>query len=114
MMINLVGLNIVIILQLLDLQFVNSQFHMMCILFFLFFCSKAAEGNPIVVSSVFAHCSKETTSVRPDLPEVIITVDMVVLARRRAMRWQRGKVVEIVLKGKMLGGIHELGLKHVN
>ncbi|KAM6916090.1 histone-lysine N-methyltransferase SETDB1-B-like [Xenentodon cancila] len=60
--------------------------------------SSSNEGNPIIVSSVFAHCSKETTNVRPDLPEVQITVDMVVLARRRAMRWQRGKVVEIVVK----------------
>ncbi|XP_061601915.1 histone-lysine N-methyltransferase SETDB1-B-like isoform X2 [Cololabis saira] len=55
-------------------------------------------GNPIIVSSVFGHCSKETNNVRPDLPEVQITVDMMVLARKRAMRWQRGKVMDIVLK----------------
>uniref|UniRef100_A0A1A7XWZ4 Uncharacterized protein n=1 Tax=Iconisemion striatum TaxID=60296 RepID=A0A1A7XWZ4_9TELE len=60
--------------------------------------NKKAESGPIIVSSAFAHSSNETTKVRPDLPEVEVTVDMMVLARRRAMRWQRGKIVEIVAR----------------
>ena len=63
-----------------------------------------AERGPIVVSAVFAHSSAETTKVRPDFPEVELKLDMTVLARRRAMRWQRGKIVEIVTKGKREGG----------
>lgn len=58
-----------------------------------------AEGGPIIVSSAFAHASNETTKVRPDLPEVEVKVGMMVVARRRAMLWQRGKVLEIVTKG---------------
>ncbi|XP_019957985.1 histone-lysine N-methyltransferase SETDB1-A [Paralichthys olivaceus] len=38
------------------------------------------------------------TKVRPNLPEVELKVDMVVLARKRPMMWQRGKIVEIVTK----------------
>ncbi|XP_041866620.1 histone-lysine N-methyltransferase SETDB1-B-like isoform X2 [Melanotaenia boesemani] len=57
-----------------------------------------AEGGPVVESSAFAHSSSETTKVRPDLPEVELKLDMVVLARKRAMRWQRGKIVEVVTK----------------
>ncbi|XP_041868027.1 histone-lysine N-methyltransferase SETDB1-B-like [Melanotaenia boesemani] len=49
-------------------------------------------------SNVFGHSSRETTKVRPDMPEEEIKVDMMVLARRRPMRWQRGKIVEIVTK----------------
>ncbi|KAM4729182.1 histone-lysine N-methyltransferase SETDB1-B-like [Anableps anableps] len=60
--------------------------------------NKTVEASPIIVSSAFASNSSETRKVRPDLPEVEITLDMVVLARRRAMRWQRGKIVEIINK----------------
>lgn len=60
--------------------------------------AKAPEASPIIVSSAFASNSNETRKVRPDVPEVEITVDMVVLARRRAMRWQRGKITEIINK----------------
>ncbi|XP_061597752.1 histone-lysine N-methyltransferase SETDB1-B-like [Cololabis saira] len=45
-----------------------------------------------------AHSSRETTKVRPNLPQEEIKVDMMVIARRRPMRWQRGKVVEIITK----------------
>ncbi|XP_037542502.1 histone-lysine N-methyltransferase SETDB1-B [Nematolebias whitei] len=60
--------------------------------------NNVAEGGPIIVSSAFAHSSNETTKVRPDLPEVEVKVGMTVLARKRAMLWQRGKLLEIVTK----------------
>ncbi|XP_038154979.1 histone-lysine N-methyltransferase SETDB1-B-like [Cyprinodon tularosa] len=58
--------------------------------------NKSLEPSPIIVSSAFASHSSETRKVRPDLPELEITVNMTVLARRRAMRWQRGKILEII------------------
>ena len=66
------------------------------------FCvfSTLTEPNPIIESSAFGHSSHETTKIRPDLPEEEVKVDMMVLTRKRRMRWQRGKVVEIVAKGK--------------
>ncbi|XP_039977151.1 histone-lysine N-methyltransferase SETDB1-A isoform X2 [Xiphias gladius] len=54
--------------------------------------------SPIIISSAFAHSSYETTKVRPNLPEGEVKVDMMVLARKGPMRWQRGKIVEIVTK----------------
>lgn len=50
------------------------------------------------VSSAVAHCSHETTKTRPNLPEEEVTVDMIVLAKKKYMRWQRGKIVEILTK----------------
>ncbi|MEQ2285484.1 hypothetical protein AMECASPLE_032285 [Ameca splendens] len=41
-------------------------------------------------------CSRD--KIRPDLPDEEIIVDMMVIARRRPMRWQRGKIVEIITK----------------
>lgn len=66
------------------------------------FCvfSTLTEPNPIIESSAFGHSSHETTKIRPDLPEEEVKVDMMVLTRKRRMRWQRGKTVEIVAKGK--------------
>lgn len=49
-----------------------------------------------------AHCSREITKICPNLPQEEIKVDMMVIARRRPMRWQRGKIVEIITKGKFL------------
>ncbi|XP_040044594.2 histone-lysine N-methyltransferase SETDB1-B [Gasterosteus aculeatus] len=51
-----------------------------------------------VILSVSAHCSSETTKIRPNLPEEELKVDMVVLARKRSMRWQRGKILAIVTR----------------
>lgn len=62
--------------------------------------SPAAEASPIIVSAAFASNSNETRKERPDFPEIAIALDMVVLARRRVMRWQQGKIVEIINKGK--------------
>ncbi|KAF3707306.1 Histone-lysine N-methyltransferase SETDB1-B [Channa argus] len=56
------------------------------------------ENTPVIISSAFGHCSNETRNVRPDLPEEEVKVDMMVLARKRPMRWQRGKVMEIITK----------------
>lgn len=53
-----------------------------------------------VISSAFSYCSNETTKVRPKLPEEELTVGMIVLAKKKQMRWQRGKILEIVTKGK--------------
>ncbi|XP_026156152.1 histone-lysine N-methyltransferase SETDB1-B-like [Mastacembelus armatus] len=52
-----------------------------------------------IITSAFAHCSHETTNVRPDIPQEEVKVDMMVLARKRPMKWQRGKITEIITKG---------------
>ncbi|XP_059206672.1 histone-lysine N-methyltransferase SETDB1-B-like isoform X2 [Centropristis striata] len=53
---------------------------------------------PVIISAAFAHCSNETTKTRPNLPEEEVKVDMMVLARKKSMRWQRGKIVDMVTK----------------
>lgn len=55
-------------------------------------------ANPIIISTAFAHCSNETLNVRPNLPEEEVKVDMMVVARKKPMKWQRGKIMEIVTK----------------
>ncbi|XP_023151351.3 histone-lysine N-methyltransferase SETDB1-B-like isoform X2 [Amphiprion ocellaris] len=60
--------------------------------------NNAVPETPIIVSSAFAHCSDEATKSRLNLPEEEVEVDMVVLARKRPMRWQRGKIMEILTK----------------
>ncbi|XP_051246536.1 histone-lysine N-methyltransferase SETDB1-B isoform X2 [Dicentrarchus labrax] len=57
-----------------------------------------SEPAPIIISSAFAYCANEITKVRPNLPEEEVKVDMMVLARKRHMRWQRGKIVEIITR----------------
>ncbi|XP_020495940.1 histone-lysine N-methyltransferase SETDB1-B isoform X2 [Labrus bergylta] len=56
------------------------------------------QPSPIIISTAFGISPDETRNVRPDLPDDEITVDMMVLARKRHMRWQRGKIVEIITK----------------
>ncbi len=63
-----------------------------------------SEPNPVIISAAFAHCSNETSKIRPNLPEEEVKVDMMVLARKRPMRWQRGKIVEMVTRGKKMNG----------
>lgn len=59
------------------------------------------EINPSVgISPTSAHCSHETTNIHPNLPQDEVKVDMMVLARKKRMKWQRGKIVEIISKGK--------------
>ncbi|KAM9727027.1 histone-lysine N-methyltransferase SETDB1-B-like [Menidia menidia] len=56
------------------------------------------EKGLIVISAAFANNSSETTTARPNLPEVEIKLDMPVLARRTTMMWQQGKIVDITEK----------------
>lgn len=60
--------------------------------------NSVTEETPVVSSVAFASNAHETTKMRPNLPEKEVKVDMMVLGRRRAMRWQRGKIVEIITK----------------
>lgn len=64
--------------------------------------SAASDPAPVIVSSAFSYCSNETTKIRPNLPEEEVNVDMIVLAKKGSMRWQRGKILEIVTKGKKI------------
>ncbi|KAM8766773.1 histone-lysine N-methyltransferase SETDB1-B-like isoform 1-T1 [Acanthopagrus schlegelii] len=57
-----------------------------------------SEPAPVIVSSAFSHSSSETTKIRPNLPEEEVNVDMIVLAKRGPLRWQRGKIVDIITK----------------
>lgn len=61
--------------------------------------SVASEPAPVIISSAFAYCPNEIRKTRPNLPDEEVKVEMTVLARRRPMRWQRGKIVEIVTRG---------------
>lgn len=61
---------------------------------------KTADVAPVIISSVFGHSSKEVITARPEAQKDELKLNMVVLARRRPMRWQRGKIVEIVTRGK--------------
>lgn len=62
----------------------------------MFFFPTIVEG----MAPGFGHSSRETINVRPNLPEEVVNVDMMVLARKRPMKWQQGKVTEILTKGK--------------
>lgn len=77
-----------------SLELINCNIHILCF--------STVSEPPMIVSSAFAHCSNETTKVRPNLPEEEIRVDMVVLGRKRSLTWQRGKIVDIVTKGKKM------------
>lgn len=57
-----------------------------------------AVAPAVIISSAFAYSASETTKVRPDLPEEEVSLDMIVLARRKTQRWQRGKILEINAK----------------
>lgn len=63
----------------------------------LFIYCTAVNITPL--STGISLCSRD--KIRPDLPDEEINVDMMVIARRRPMRWQRGKIVEIITKGEM-------------
>nr|XP_020441691.1 histone-lysine N-methyltransferase SETDB1-A-like [Monopterus albus]XP_020441692.1 histone-lysine N-methyltransferase SETDB1-A-like [Monopterus albus]XP_020441693.1 histone-lysine N-methyltransferase SETDB1-A-like [Monopterus albus]XP_020441694.1 histone-lysine N-methyltransferase SETDB1-A-like [Monopterus albus]XP_020441695.1 histone-lysine N-methyltransferase SETDB1-A-like [Monopterus albus] len=62
-----------------------------------------APGNtnglkPACIASVLSKSTDETTRVVPTMPPGEINVNMYVLARKKAMNWQRGKLVEILTK----------------
>ncbi|XP_028256655.1 histone-lysine N-methyltransferase SETDB1-B-like [Parambassis ranga] len=58
--------------------------------------SSSSEPNGCSTSS--AHCSHETTNDLPKLTQLEVKVGMGVLARKEPMRWQKGKIIEIVTK----------------
>ncbi|XP_061738148.1 histone-lysine N-methyltransferase SETDB1-B-like [Nerophis ophidion] len=60
--------------------------------------ANSLEHTPIIDSSVFAYTPQETLKSRPELPEEEIKVDMVVLAKKKNLRWHRGQIVEVVIK----------------
>ncbi|XP_076610742.1 histone-lysine N-methyltransferase SETDB1-A isoform X2 [Chaetodon auriga] len=60
--------------------------------------NNVSQPAPVIISSAFSCCSNEITKIRPNLPEEEVKVDMMVLARKRPMRWQRGKIVEIITR----------------
>ncbi|KAL6099594.1 uncharacterized protein ACO6RY_01384 [Pungitius sinensis] len=56
--------------------------------------TNVSEPAPVVISSV----ASAATAIRPNLPEEELKVDMVVLARKQTMRWQRGKILDLVTR----------------
>ncbi|XP_070702527.1 histone-lysine N-methyltransferase SETDB1-B-like [Pempheris klunzingeri] len=60
--------------------------------------AQSSSRNNSNVPSAPAHSSDKTTKMRPNLPEEEIKVDMMVLARKKPMRWQRGKIVDIITR----------------
>lgn len=63
--------------------------------------STVSELAPVIVSSAFSY-SNQTTTMRSSLPVEEVTVSMMVLAKKKTMRWQRGKILEIITKGKKI------------
>ncbi|XP_071355732.1 histone-lysine N-methyltransferase SETDB1-B-like [Trachinotus anak] len=53
---------------------------------------------PVNTNGVTPVCIVTATKTPPSVPRGELSVNMKVLARRRAMRWQRGKIVEILTK----------------
>ncbi|XP_020788482.1 histone-lysine N-methyltransferase SETDB1-B-like [Boleophthalmus pectinirostris] len=56
--------------------------------------------DPVIITSTqqLSQGNTENTKARPELPEPEIKVDMMVIARKKPLRWERGKVLEIVTK----------------
>ncbi|XP_072304126.1 histone-lysine N-methyltransferase SETDB1-B-like [Eucyclogobius newberryi] len=57
-------------------------------------------ADPVIITSTqqLSQCNTENTKARPKLPEPEVKVDMMVIARKKPLRWERGKVLEIVTK----------------
>ncbi|XP_024152784.1 histone-lysine N-methyltransferase SETDB1-B [Oryzias melastigma] len=60
--------------------------------------SSAANAGTSIISTFMGHCNEETKNVRPNLPEKEVSPGMMIIARRRAMEWKRGKIAEIITK----------------
>lgn len=56
------------------------------------------EPAPVIITSSLATYANEITRTSTNVPQQEITVNMMVLARKKCMRWQRGKVVEIITR----------------
>ncbi|XP_039976940.1 histone-lysine N-methyltransferase SETDB1-B-like isoform X2 [Xiphias gladius] len=54
--------------------------------------------TPVCIVSALCQSSEEATKTLPSVPQGEVSVNMNVLARRRAMSWQRGKIKEILTK----------------
>ncbi|XP_030003010.1 histone-lysine N-methyltransferase SETDB1-B-like isoform X2 [Sphaeramia orbicularis] len=67
-------------------------------------CAKTSSTNnnseldpaPVIITSSLATYSNEITRTSAEVPQQEISMDMTVLARKKCMRWQRGKIVEII------------------
>lgn len=57
-------------------------------------------SDPVIITSTqqLSQCNNDSSKVRPKLPEQEVTVDMMVIARKRPLRWERGKIIETVTK----------------
>lgn len=57
-------------------------------------------ADPVIITSTqqLSQCNAANTKARPKLPEPEVKVDMTVIARKKPLRWERGKVVEVVTK----------------
>lgn len=57
-------------------------------------------ADPVIITSTqqLSQCNTANTKARPKLPEPEVKVDMTVIARKKPLRWERGKVVEVVTK----------------
>ncbi|XP_024154310.1 histone-lysine N-methyltransferase SETDB1-B isoform X2 [Oryzias melastigma] len=59
---------------------------------------KASGSGGCASGSAFGHCSREASKIHSELAKEDVKVDMMVLARRRPLKWKRGKIVEIITK----------------
>ncbi|KAF7664804.1 hypothetical protein LDENG_00164720 [Lucifuga dentata] len=61
--------------------------------------SSNTKGQETVhVISSLCQVSEEAARVSPKMPETQVTINMMVVARRRFMDWQRGKIIETITK----------------
>ncbi|XP_040909507.1 histone-lysine N-methyltransferase SETDB1-B-like [Toxotes jaculatrix] len=54
--------------------------------------------TPVCIASALYQSSDKAIKTAPSLPQQQIRVNMNVLAKRSAMKWQRGKIMEIITK----------------
>lgn len=57
-------------------------------------------ADPVIITSTqqVSQGNSDSIKIQPKLPEEEITVDMMVIARKKPLRWERGKIVEIITK----------------
>lgn len=63
--------------------------------------------------AAFGHCSREASKIHSELAKEDVKVDMMVLARRRPLKWKRGKIVEIITKGKTVDASEVFPVKYL-
>ncbi|XP_031722374.1 histone-lysine N-methyltransferase SETDB1-A-like [Anarrhichthys ocellatus] len=69
---------------------------------------QATTNGPVNITTALSQTSDEATKTPPRVPLGELKVDMCILARRRAMSWQQGKILAKVTKedGKLKYKIH--------